>query len=369
MTRRRGRTQDRLSTLKKWPLGLRLCRPSGPHRNTLRAGYQFEPLENSTDSYRFSAITDTSGVLSLFEEAQGLFTSDSFFILEFYPQERRAEAEQEGAAPTVYYSPYLDTGALIGLLRPYLTRLIHDGFVGFGLANNHQGLELFYNEEKVVTCFTENHIRAMDLFSRQGLPHNPNLLFPTDFAHDHFSLLCFRPQELPEELGEFAADELDYARFCQELIELFDMYPVDDMPSFHLSEREQDLIRVRLEQDPTLEGFAEEDFGLILFDWIDFARECQEGFNGDLFEYCQFLGIRDLLQFVIEGVPEELSRKLSEIVTEADARLQQSLAPGSRRLDPPAEPALESERSWYHGILRKAGSTMRRDLIRNGLYG
>jgi len=356
--------------LEKWPLGLRLYRPSdSPRSMQLRPGYQFEQIENSTDCYRFSAVTDTPGVLSLFEQSTLLFSDTAFFILEFYPEERREEALHEGAAPTVFYSPYMPIDEMLEELAPYMHRLIHDGFVGFGIANNRSGLELFFSEEKVLTCFTGNHIRTMDLFSRQGLSYRKNLVYPTDFAHDHLSLMCFRPQELPPELSQHSPEDLDYGRFCQELVDHFDMYPVEGNVSFFLSEKEQDQIAKRLESHPRLSEYAEEDFGAFLYDWIDFARECQEGFGGDLLEYRQCLSIRDLIQYVAEGVADSLADKLLSIVAEADEQLRSRFAPKSRRLDAPEDPDLASERFWYHGVVRDAGPTLRRDLIRSGLYG
>ena len=87
---------------------------------------------------------------------------------------------------------------LYEVITPFLSRLIHDGFVGFGLVNNREGFEIFYSEEKVLNCFTGGHLRITNLLSKLRIPLNPDLQFPTDLRHDHLSLLCRPRKSLPE---------------------------------------------------------------------------------------------------------------------------------------------------------------------------
>lgn len=354
------------------PLGLRLW-PVEPSAGAALPGegYNFSLLENTTDSYRFSILAGATRVADIFRASQRLLPDEAFLILEFYDQECETEnlGENEAQpAPTVYYSPYLPTTELLAALSPYLPRLIHDGFVGFGLANNREGFELFYSEEKVLSCFTGNHIRLMDLLNCQGLSFAPELAFPTDLGHDHLSLLCHPRKSLPEPFASMSDHELDYVHFCGELTEQLDMYPVEDGLSFFLSRREQDLIEARLGEHEDFAEFAEDDFGSLLLDWNDFVQECENAFQGDLWEYRQGLRLRDMLQYVIEGMPEELAQKLLEILTEADQRFQQTLIDRRKRLDPAAAVALRGELFWYHGVVRNQGVDLRRDLIRHGWF-
>lgn len=352
----------------KLPLGVRLW-PSEYRsaKNRLREGYTFAPLENSTDSFRFTAVADIDRIPAIFTAFKSALPEESFFILEYYQEEADQNQEQQ-PVPTVYYSPYFDTEEVLDVIEPYLPRLIHDGFVGFGLANNRAGMELFYSEEKVLTCFTGNHIRIMDLFAGHGLHHTPELLFPTDLGHDHLSLLCHPHQSLPHPFSTMSESELDYLRFCEELVEQLDMYPVEDSLSFFLSKREQDAIETRLLAHEEFTEFAEEDFGSLLLDWNDFVGECEAAFEGDLWEYRQGLKIRDMIQYVIDGVPEALAGKIRDIVVEADAAFQTNLVDRRRRLDPPSDLPLPDDRFWYRGMVRNPGVYLRRDLIRQGWF-
>ncbi len=277
------------------PLGVRLW-PSEIQGRSRRIteGYSFSPLENSTDSFRFSAMVGAGKVDPLFRSMAGSLPEEAFFILEFYQEEMLAQ-EDEQPSPVIYYSPYLETREILETVSPYLPRLIHDGFVGFGLANNRAGMEIFYSEEKVFTCFTGNHIRAMDLMARHGLGHNPGQLFPTDFGHDHLSLLCHSRRALPDPFRSMSDTELDYDHFCAELTDLLDMYPVEESLSFFLSKKEQDQIEERLNTHEEFALFAEEDFGSLLLDWNDFVGECERGFEGDLWEYREGLKLRDMI--------------------------------------------------------------------------
>lgn len=347
--------------IRLWPSELRL------RRRPLREGYCFSLLENSTDSYRFTALAGAGKVAEIFRAFADCLPEEAFLILEFYEEASGKDAEEQ-PVPTVFYSPYLPKEEILSTLEPYFPRLVHDGFVGFGLANNRAGLELFYSEEKVLTCFTGNHIRVMDLMGRNGLPHDPEIVFPTDLGHDHLSLLCHPRSALPEPFAAMDEATLDYVQFCTELTDLLDMYQVEETLSFFLSQKEQDAIEECLLKHPEFAEFAEEDFGSLLLDWNDFVSECEDGFEGDLWEYRQGLKLRDMIQYVAEGVPPAIGGKLLEIIAEADDRLLKNLVDGRKRLDPPADIPVRDDRFWYRGMVRNQGAYLRRDLIRQGWF-
>ncbi|KIH77694.1 hypothetical protein SAMN05660860_01164 [Geoalkalibacter ferrihydriticus] len=335
-------------------------------------GYTYELLENSRDAYRFHAVMSAARIAELFREFSRFLGGEAFFILEFYEEQvgvNRPADSDERPLPTIYYSPYLPLDELFSTIDPYLQRLIHDGFVGFGLANNREGMELFYSEEKVLTCFTGNHIRIMDLFARFGLRHDQELLFPTDFGHDHVSLLWHPRQSLPDELRPLAGPDLDYINFCRDLTEILDMYPVEESLSFFLSKRDQDIIEDILAGHPEYSEFAEDDFGNLLFDWNDFVLECEAGFTGDLWEYRQGLTLRDVIQYVLDAAPETQRDKILDIIIETDQRFQKILIDCRKRIDQPTEnPRGAQESFWYHGVVHNPGAELRRDLIRTGWY-
>jgi hypothetical protein len=356
------------TTFFEFPIGLRPWDKELRRRgHDIRDGYSFTQLDRSSDAYRFSAMVGASRVAEVFSDfARTCLVAEAFFILEFYPEE--GDKGQSELPPAIYYSPYLGIDDILETLQPFWPRLVHDGFVGFGLANNRLGLEIFYSEEKALTCFTGNHIRVMDLFARHQLPHRRDLLLPTDFGHDHLSLQCHKQLQLPVELSGLAQEELDYSFFCQQLIELLDMYPVEESLSFFLSRKEQDQIETLLQAHPDFSDLAEEDFGVLILDWNDFVEECENRFDGDLWEYQQGLKLRDLIQYVVEGVSPALGGKLEEILADPDQRFQQALSDRRKRLDPPADFPLKGDRFWYHGVICNQGIPLRRDLIRHGWY-
>ena len=124
------------------------------------------------------------------------------------------------------------------------------------------------------------------------------VITPSDFGHDHLSLLCHPRNALPEPLCGMDDDQLDYLCFCAELSDQLDMYPVEETLSFFFSGNEQGIIEQALKGRQGYEEFAEEDFGTLLLDWDDFVNECQASFEGDLWEYRQGLRIRDVIQYV-----------------------------------------------------------------------
>jgi hypothetical protein len=347
------------------PLGIRLWPSRRRVKKRLKEGYTFSLLEHSSDSYRFTAVAGAERIAAIFLGLASCLPAETFLILEFY-QEGGERGADEHPLPAVYYSPYLSTREILDTIAPYLPRLIHDGFVGFGLANNRAGIEIFFSEEKVLTCFTSNHIRIMDLLSRHGVQHCTELLLPTDFGHDHLSLQCLPRRSLPEPFASMSDGDLDYLVFCGELVEALDMYPVEENLSFFLSEKEQDAIEERLAQHAEYAEYMDDDFGSLLLDWSDFVDECAAGFEGDLWEYRLGLALRDMIQYVLDGVPELLRCKIHEIIREADERFQTNLIDRRKRLDAPEE--MSDDHFWYRGVVRNQGAYLRRDLIRQGWF-
>jgi hypothetical protein len=349
-----------------FPAGLQLWPQAKRRSANLREGYNFSLLENSKDTFHFSVLTSALRVETAFNEFAASMPEEAFFILEFYTTEPNAN-EQEPPTPTIHYSPYLPVPDILTAIRPYWSRLVHDGFVGFGLANNRSSQEMFYSEEKVLTFFTDNHLRLTNQMAQAGIPHRPELLLHTELGHDHLSLLCLERENLPVCLQEFSDRDLDYAYFCRELIDKLDMYPVEESLSFFFSRKEQKLIEEILGQHPNYEEFAEDDFGALLLDWNDFVQECCTNFEGDLWEYRMGLQLRDMLHHVLSACEEPLKICILEVLKDPDEKFRQLLIDNRKRLDNPGTPPAE-EHFWYNGVIRNAGHELRRDLIRDGWY-
>ena len=222
-----------------------------------------------------------------------------------------------------------------------------------------------------MTCFTDNHLRLTHLLARHGLQHKEHLPLPADFGHDHLSLLCHHRMQLPAPFTTMTPRQLDFLIFCREIIEQLEMYPVEESLSFFLTRKEQEEIAQRLAERPEFAEvieLAEDDFGVLLFDWKDFVDACAEGFDGDLTDYQYGLQLRDLLQFVSEGVSDPLRQKLQEVMAASDAQFRSLLQDQRKRIDSPTAIPMRADRFWCHGVIARQGASLRRDLIRNGWY-
>lgn len=334
----------------------------------IQQGFCYSRVEECKDAFRFAALIDSTKLPHLFNDCAALLTDESFFVLEYYPDKITNIDDNTPAEPTIFYSPYMETAEIIEILTPYLSRLIHDGFVGFGLANSRQGAELFFSEEKAFTCFTANHIRAMNIFTNHGLRFQEQLLFPADFAHDHFSLVSLNSRQLPHELRGFSHDELDYVNYCGELIELFEMQSTTSGEEFYLSGKEQDYISALLEEQSELNWSSEDEFIHLLLDWKEFVKECNQSFDGSLEDYESGLRVRDIIASVTDKSEETIRTKLLKFIDGADTIFKHQLTDTSRHLpinsvEPPAPSSF-----WRWGVTRKQGATLRRDLIRSGWF-
>jgi len=351
------------------PLGIKLWNSElRRNKKQLCEGYTFSLLENTTDSYRFTIAASADRIPALFREFCGDSIDEAFLILEYYRTEQPV-AKGGPVLPDVYYSPYLPVDELFAIIDPYLPRLIHDGFVGFGLANNRSGTEIFYSEEKILSCFTDNHIRTMDQLHQHGIEYGEEMLYHTDLGHDHLSLLCHPDNSLPEQFSKMSDTDLDFVRFCDDLSEKLGMYAVEETLSFFLSRREQDMIENCLAVNPDFSEVAAEDFGSILLDWNDFVAECEDGFKGNLEDYRLGLHLRDIIDHVIAGTEPELGQKIREIIADPDSKFRRILVDCRQRLDNHHDGGTtEKAPFWYQGIVENQGADLRRDLIRHGWY-
>lgn len=355
----------------EYPAGLKLWNKA--QMTPLVEGYEFALLDDCDNAYRFTAVISASKIADLSRKFSRFLSDEAFFVLEYYPDPentltQRSSKEDNPPAAAVFYSPYLPTATIMSIIAPYLSRLIHDGFVGFGLANNRKGLELFFSEEKVLTFFTDNHLRLCNFFKEEAIPYSEELMLPTDFGHDHISLLGIPHRKLPLELQHSGTTALDSTLYCDELITQLDMYEVEEGLSFFLTRKEQEQISALIENKLSHLEFADIEFGALLLDWSDFVAECEHIFDGDLWEYRQGLKIRDTIQMVIEMAPLPLAEKIASIVIEPDLAFQKTLIDRPKRLDAPDNPRLTQERFWYQGVVRNQGSELRRDLIRHGWF-
>lgn len=338
---------------------------------SIHEGYNFSLLDDCDNAYRFTALASAPRIADIFKQFSRFLGEESFFILEFYPEQaitRRSSDEESRPEPAVYYSPYLPTNLILRTIAPYLSRLIHDGFVGFGLANNRKGLELFCSEEKVLSFFTDNHLRLCNFLVHNQIPYREDLVLPTDYDHHHLSLPGLPRDLLPPELKKLGAAELDASIYCDELTDLLDMYEVEEGLSFFLTRKEQEQIAALINSKLAQHEFADVEFGSLLLDWSDFVTECEYVFDGDLWEYRQGLKIRDMIETVIELLEKPLADKIRSIITEPDTIFRKNLVDGAKRLDTPENPLASQECFWYQGVVRNQGSELRRDLIRHGWF-
>ncbi len=362
------------------PCGLRVWESELCRRDfNIHQGFCCSPMEECDDSFRFAALIDCNRLFELFSACLPLVGDESFFVLEYYPQQVDHPVSEIPTAPTVFYSPYMASNEIMTLLQPYFSRLVHDGFVGFGLANSRQGAELFYSEEKAFTCFTRSNIRAMHILTRIGLPQCKELLFPADFAHDHFSLTNLDRLLLPPQLQQFDHAELDYVNYCAELVEIFDMQSTTASDDFFLSGGEQDQIARLLQQHEYLDWNDEDEFVHLMMDWKEFVRQCSQGFNGSIEDYALGLKLRDIIEFVMENSGEVIRAKLVQFIADADEQFRQQLENTSKPFST-VVPDLETDsgvdarsarrqRFWRWGVTRNQGVNLRRDLIRSGWFG
>ena len=338
---------------------------------SIHEGYEFSLLDDCDNAYRFTAVVSAPRIADIFLQFSRFLPDESFFIVEFYPEQMpplRSSQDEPRPEPSVYYSPYLPTNLILRTIAPYLNRMIHDGFVGFGLANNRRGLEFFCSEEKVLSFFTDNHLRLCNFLSRNQIDYCDDLLLPTDYDHHHLSLLGLPRESLPEDLKNFGPTELDSTLYGEELTDLLDMYEVEEGLSFFLTRKEQEQIAELITNKLQHYEFADIEFGSLLLDWSDFVTECEYVFDGDLWEYRQGLKIRDMIETVTELLPAPLAEKIRSIVAEPDATFRKNLIDSSRRLDTPEHSGTNQERFWYQGVVRNQGSELRRDLIRHGWF-
>ena len=79
------------------------------------------------------------------------------------------------------------------------------------------------------------------------------------------------------------------------------------------------------------------------------------------------LQLRDLLHHVISACDEPLKGRIMEVLEEPDEKFKQ-LPLDHRKQRNRNCSGSSDEHFWHNGVIRNAGSELRRDLIRNGWY-
>ncbi len=95
-----------------------------------------------------------------------------------------------GDRPETYLSPFLPRQEIQEAIAPYLSSLLHDVMVGYGLAwydtGHHE--EVFLDDHKEMTILTSRTQAVDDMLAQHGLELNAELQFVSDHGHAHINL-------------------------------------------------------------------------------------------------------------------------------------------------------------------------------------
>jgi hypothetical protein len=136
------------------PLGVLPMEGGSVHPSQISNGYMIRPSEDPRCRSSFSVSISNDKIESLLEELTNeLMVGTCFGILEWTETEPDGTQHDHG-----YMTPASDFATLKQGLKPYLFRLLNDGFVAFGFArfNGDRYEEVFVSAKKVVSVHT-NH--------------------------------------------------------------------------------------------------------------------------------------------------------------------------------------------------------------------
>lgn len=102
---------------------------------------------------------------------------------------------------------------------------------------------------------------------------------------------------------------------------------------------------------------------ILLTKWHDFVTQIEVGYNNSIYDYTNELSIRDVLEELLEQLPNEIKGKLSTVLKplddrymEATNRIQRSLSLNPQR----------KAQSWWYRIPKRLGPELRADLQSEG---
>lgn len=95
----------------------------------------------------------------------------------------------------------------------------------------------------------------------------------------------------------------------------------------------------------------------LLEEWAQVVRECEAGYEWNVYEYHNDLGVRDALERIVSD-PDRAHEERAEValrLAEIDARFQALLQPGVQ-VGPAEDPW------WHRGVPRRAGAELAAEL-------
>lgn len=104
--------------------------------------------------------------------------------------------------------------------------------------------------------------------------------------------------------------------------------------------------------------------GDLLGRWRDFIRSIELGYDDSIYEYANDMSVRDILDDVLNQLPEDINRKLSVAIEELDDRFKAATVEIAQ---PILSTPKREARYWWRRIPRKLRQELENDLRANGI--
>jgi hypothetical protein len=210
-------------TLSDWvpfitPLGVIPTQSGEPFCAPLQNGYVKTASQDKKYSVEYQICLSTEKIEAFFNAIADRILPESIFaLLEWYDISRNATGKSERS----FQTPFLPKEQTLTALRPYMFRLVNDGFVAFGCAwgdpSSHE--EVFVGAKKIINIMTSKSEAVDDVLRQFGIASFKPLRFINEYQTLNGDLGSLA-EIFPTEYANFKANEYLSSIYVPELVQL-----------------------------------------------------------------------------------------------------------------------------------------------------
>lgn len=171
-----------------YPVGLHVESSAGP---ALVEGYEVHWRDaEDPPHYFFYAQLSVLRVSRVLDEALARMPERCHAVLEMRRTDEQVDADPSGPSQDRFVSNLVSRAEVGAALERFRFQIVHDGMVGFGFYDPDSPLEVFLDDHKLLSLFSQDLDPFEGVLAGLDVPHCERLETVLDVEHEHHGLVA-----------------------------------------------------------------------------------------------------------------------------------------------------------------------------------